>query len=108
MEYARLPLYVKEKLTCHCNVDYRTHVISLLKICGNNPKIPLAQYCDLCLKPRRFSVANVVEICEGCDKYYVPRPEASEWPVKHRVCSECDVPARRKRSGTRRRIIVIS
>ena len=104
--YQRLPLFVKEKLTCQCVVDYRGGYL-------NYPKPhDIFRYCILCLRPRRFSVAYIVLVCEECDQYYVPRPDdyRSGWSpgqsaVRYRLCGECSSPvaAAFQRSGERPR-----
>lgn len=90
--FRRLPLYVKEQLTCQCFQQYNENLgpyQELVKWDGEKKLVNTGlSYCLTCLKPQRFSVRDVVQVCEECQKYYVPRPEEL-WPPRWRVCQSC-------------------
>lgn len=99
--FRRLPLYVTEKLTCHC--DKNTQILKAVSTLG----IPsLGTYCVSCNLPHRYSVVNLYFSCEACNRYYTPdfnslpdKPWPGRidsglwlpWPPPNLLCRSCDV-----------------
>lgn len=88
--FQRLPLYVKERLTCLCHIDYRG-------LCGWYNELGLktgGSYCLKCSKPRRFSVSYIYFECDACERFGVPNPRKESFRNGKRaydLCSRCDV-----------------
>ncbi len=99
IKFDGLPLYVKDQLTCTIkeHKDKAVFYSSLSPVGPDgrylNPEharsIPLGAFCLICNKPTKYTIANVVEICDECDAYYVPPFKAEEYPVRWRMCKNC-------------------
>lgn len=90
-----LPLYIKEALTCHCPQPELVRYDSLFKVTDGiieptgHHHSPGGYYCIKCNKPHKTSIARAVEVCDECDKYYVPEFKREEYPIRWRICPEC-------------------
>lgn len=98
-EFDGLPLYIKENLVCLCveqgkrKTYEHTRRLTLLvpEYIDHYPgHVPSAWargfFCTLCWKPTKRCVAHMVQTCDECEKYYVPR----EWPVRYNICAKCE------------------
>lgn len=96
--FSLLPLFIKDKLVCKC-VDQRKR-----RVYENNKRLSqiipdwdytdkdgwanrayFSFWCTLCWLPTKKTVDRVVEECDECEKYYVPRV----YPVRYKLCGDC-------------------
>lgn len=83
-QFRDLPINVKDQ-TCHCiypRWDRRIH--------------PKGTWCVECSRPHRFTTYLVMQLCEGCDTYYVPGI-LEQFPPRYKLCTKCDKPVRPRR-----------
>lgn len=97
-----IPEHLKE-LSCKCAVPHKMGYSAFWnpKSVAENPgKIhaPLGQYCFKCLRPVGYTVLYAVVTCEGCGSYFIPMPTEGTYPIKHALCSKCDVPVRTRKT----------
>lgn len=58
---------------------------------------PIGMFCTLCLRPSGpYSTKSAIRTCDGCGNYYVPKPIEGTYPIKHFLCSNCDVPVKKR------------
>jgi hypothetical protein len=85
--FQKLPSYVINNLTCYCDQPYNVNLLNYWHLHFSLG----GSYCATCLLPQRFSVADKVEVCDSCEQFYIPKPQRGNYPIRYRLCSNCDV-----------------